>query len=103
MSPSTDIPSILIRRMHLLGQHLFGLFWDGLLRNLGNDTIARSVALGSGGSGVVDGVGDFLFDFLRQNFLELLGHDAIAYGVGLVGSLRHSDWIFGFWVLVDYS
>ena len=86
--------------MHLLGQHLFGLLWYGLLGYLGYGTIARSVALGSGDSGVVDGVGDFLFDFLRKFLLELLGHDAIAYSVGLVGSLRHGDWLFGYKFIV---
>lgn len=43
------------------------------------------------GAGVVDAVGDFLFDFLGEDFLELLGHDARACGVGGVGSLGHGD------------
>ena len=41
------------------------------------------------GASVVDGVGHFLFDFLGELLLELVGDDAGAGGVGGVGSLRH--------------
>ena len=80
--------------MHFLGQHLLGLLGHRLLGYLGHHTVACSMALCSGGAGVVDDVGDFLFDGLRELLLELLGYDAVAYGVGLVGSLRH-DWFGG--------
>lgn len=75
--------------MHLLRQHFLGLFRDRLLGYLGHRTVARSMTLSSSGTGFVDGVGDNLLDFLGELLLELLGHDAVAYGVGLVGSLRH--------------
>ena len=38
----------------------------------------------------------FLLDLLGELLLQLLGHDAVAYGVGLVGSLRHVCG-FGLW------
>ena len=87
----------LVSRMHLLRQHLLRLLRHRLLRHLGHGAVARRVALGARGAGVVDGVRDRLFDFLGEHLLELLGHDAVAYGVGLVGSLRHGGcgwWIF---------
>lgn len=75
--------------MHLLRQDFLGLLRHRLLRYLGHRAVARSVTLRSSGAGVVDGVGDFLFDALGEFLLEFLGHDAAAYGVGLVCSLRH--------------
>lgn len=75
--------------MHLLRQHLLRLLRHGLLRHLGHGAVARGVALGARGAGVVDGVGDYLLDFLGQLLLEFLRHDAVAYGVRLVGSLGH--------------
>lgn len=41
------------------------------------------------GASVMDGVWDFFFDFLGEDFLQLLGDDAVTYSVGGVGSLRH--------------
>ena len=55
----------------------------------GGVTHACIVGCAGGSAGVVDLVGDFLFDFLGEYFLELLGDDAGAGGVGLIGSLRH--------------
>ena len=75
--------------MNFLRQHFFNLLRDCLLRYLRHFTVVRSVTLCSGGAGVVNDVGDVLFDGLRELLLELLGHDAVAYGVGLVCSLRH--------------
>ena len=77
--------------MHLLRQHLLDLLRHRLLRYLGHDAVARRMAIGTRGAGVVDGVGDFLLDGLRELLLEFLGHDAVAYGVRLVCSLRHYD------------
>ena len=82
--------------MHFLRQHLLGLLGHRLLRYLGHRAVARGMALGSRGAGVVDHVGDFFFDGLGELLLEFLGHDAVAYGVGLVGSLRHGLVWFGF-------
>ena len=81
--------------MHFLRQHLLRLLGHRLLRYLGHRTVARRMALGSGGAGVVDHVGHFLFDGLGELLLEFLGHDAVAYGVGFVGSLRHGVVWFG--------
>ena len=81
--------------MHFLRHHLLRLLGNSLLRYLGHRTVARRMALGSGDARVVDHVGDFLFDGLGELLLELLGHDAVAYGVGLVGSLRHGLGWFG--------
>ena len=75
--------------MHFLRQHLLNLLRHRLLRYLGHRTVARRMALGARDARVVDHVGHFLFDGLGELLLQLLGHDAVAYGVGLVGSLRH--------------
>ena len=94
--PNIRVISTLRSGVHFIGQHLLGLLGHRLLRYLGHRTVARGMALRSGGAGVVDHVGDFLFDGLGELLLELLGHDAVAYGVGLVGSLRHCFvWFFG--------
>ena len=85
----------LLGRMHLLRQHLLKPLRNGFLCDLWHGRVARGVAhtgivCGFGQvAGVVDGVGDFLFDFLGELLLELLGDDAVADGVGLIGTLRH--------------
>lgn len=73
----------------LLRQHFLGLLGHGLLRYLGHSAVACSMTLCTGGAGIVDNVGDFLFDAARELLLELLRHDAAAYGVGSIGSFRH--------------
>ena len=77
--------------MDLLRQHFLNLLGHRLLRYLGHSTVTRSMALCPSDARVMDGVGDFLFDFLGELLLQLLGNDAVAYGVGLVGTLRHDD------------
>ena len=75
---SSSLPqntSLLLRRMHLLRQSLLQALRHSLLYNLRHHTIPRGMAhasIGGGvcaGPGVVDGVGDFLLDFLGQDFL----------------------------------
>lgn len=77
--------------MHLLGQHFLDLLRHRLLRHLGHDAVTGRVALRASGAGIVDRVGHFLFHGLGEHLLQFLWHDAGAYGVGLVGSLRHVD------------
>ena len=81
--------SILIRRMDLFRQHFLSLLRHRLLGYLGHSTVTRSMALCPSDPRVMDGVRDFLLDFLGELLLQLLGNDAVAYGVGLVGSLGH--------------
>lgn len=76
--------------MHLLRQHLLGLLRHRLLHALGHCAVASSMALRSI-AGVMDGVGNCLFDTCGELLLEGLGDDAVAYGVGSVGSFRHGD------------
>ena len=89
LSPTYHPLSVLICRMDLLRQHLLSLLWHRLLRYLGHSTVTRSMALCSSDARVMDGVGNYLLDFLGELLLQLLGNDAIAYGVRLVGSLGH--------------
>lgn len=77
--------------MHLLRQHFLGLLGYRLLRYLGYYAIACSMTLCTGGAGIVNNVGDFLLDAAGEILLELLRHDAAAYGVGSIGSFRHDD------------
>ena len=77
--------------MHLLRQHFLGLLGHRLLGDLGHCAVASSMALSRSVTGVVDGVGNCPFDTLGELLLEGLGDDAVAYGVGSVGSLRHGD------------
>ena len=78
--------------MHLIRQHFLGLLGHRLLGGLGHCAVAGSMALCRvTGTGVVDGVGNCPFDTLGELLLEGLGDDAVAYGVGCVGSLRHGD------------
>ncbi len=79
--------SNLLSRMHTLRQCLLETLGNGLLRGLRYHTVAGGVALASvvgctgGGAGVVDGVGNFLFDFLGEDFLQLLWDNGTAGGV----------------------
>ena len=77
--------------MHLLGQHFLGLLGHCLLGCLRHYAIACSMTLCPGVAGIVDDVGNFLFDASGELLLKLLGYDAVAYGVGSVGSFRHDD------------
>lgn len=76
--------------MDLVRQDLLGLLRHGLLRGLGHCAVASSMALGWI-AGVMDGVGNCLFDACGELLLDGLGDDAVAYGVGSVGSFRHGD------------
>lgn len=76
--------------MHLVRQDLLGLLGHRLLRGLGHCAVASSMALGSI-AGVMDKVGNCLFDTFGELLLEGLGDDAVAYGVGSVGSFRHGE------------
>lgn len=89
------MPSTLVGRVHLFRQSPLNLLGNSLLRDLwyGRTTSgvadARIPGCFRAGTGIVDGVWDLLFDGPGKLLLELLGYDAVAYGVRLVGSLRH--------------
>lgn len=88
----TSPTSTLVRRMHLVRQHLLGLLRHRLLQTFGHCAVASGMALGSI-AGVMDGVGNCPFDTGGELLLKGLGDDAGAYGVGSVGSFRHGELI----------
>lgn len=70
--------------MELVRQYLLQFLWYSFLDCTGDLAVTGGVALGACGAGIVDSIGDVLFNALRELLLGFGGDGRAADGMGLI-------------------